>query len=66
MNEDEYEDIYRGLALLAKAITPANASPGHDEFGNHVSSLTEAVMGIVSGLHKIAEAIEHLADTNEK
>jgi len=28
--------------------------------------LTEAIMGITSGLHKIAEAIEHLADTNEK
>jgi hypothetical protein len=66
MNEDEYEAIYNGLALLANAITPANASPGHDEFGNHVASLTEAVMGITSGLHKIAEAIEHLADTNEK
>jgi hypothetical protein len=66
MNEDEYEAIYKGLALLANAITPTGASPSHDEAGNYVASLTEAIMGITSGLHKIAEAIEHLADTNEK
>jgi hypothetical protein len=59
MNEDKYETV---LALLANAITPTGASPSHDEAGNYVASLTEAVMGITS----IAEAIEHLADTNEK
>jgi hypothetical protein len=46
---------------IAKAIT-ADAAPGRDVTGGTVASLTEAVMGITSGLVQIAEAIKSLAD----
>ncbi len=57
-------DVLANLAWsanrIAIAITP-NGTAGNDEAGGHVESLTEAVMGITAGLHKIAEAIESLA-----
>jgi hypothetical protein len=51
----------RSARAVALAITPA-AAPGHDESGGTVISLTEAVMGITAGLHRIAEAVGDLAD----
>jgi hypothetical protein len=45
---------------IAEAITP-QASPGVDATGGTVASLTEAAMGITSGLVQVACAIESLA-----
>jgi hypothetical protein len=57
-------DLLGELALatdrVALAITP-DASPGTDASGGVVMSLTEAVMGITSGLHSVAESISDLA-----
>lgn len=46
---------------IAGAITARDASGGHDATGGHVTSLTEAVMGITSGLTQVADAISDLA-----
>ena len=51
----------RRVSAVAEAIT-APASPGQDEAGNTVMSLTEAVMGITAGLFAISESIQHLAE----
>jgi hypothetical protein len=51
----------RSARAVALAITP-EAAPGHDESGGTVLSLTEAVMGITAGLHRIAESIGDLAE----
>lgn len=45
---------------IADAITP-NIAGNTDATGGHVSSLTEAVMGVAAGLVEIAEAIRLLA-----
>lgn len=59
-------DVIQHLALatgkVADAITPRNAAAGKDANGGHVESLTEAVMGITAGLHRIANAISELAE----
>ena len=52
----------RNLNAVANAITANDAMPGPDEIGGRVSSLTEAVMGVTSGLVRIAQAISDLAD----
>ena len=46
---------------VANAITDCGAAPGHDENGGTVGCLTEAMMGVTSGLIRIAEAISDLA-----
>lgn len=53
----QYDEIYDGLKTIANSIT-ANAIPARDESGGVVGSLTEAVMGVTSGLFAIAHAIE--------
>jgi hypothetical protein len=68
MNTERIEDALYVLAknthTVALAITP-NASLGRDEAGGEVHSLTEAVMGITSGLYEIAIAINNLAQAVE-
>lgn len=59
---DVLHDLSRSANRISQAITPQNASPGQDAAGNHVASLTEAVMGMTDGLVKIANAIESLAN----
>ena len=59
---DTTDDIARALSRLANAIKPSSTSPGHDEAGGTVDSLTEAVMGVTTGLCKIAASISDLAD----
>ncbi len=59
MRPDEL--IMDGLDRVAGAITPQGAMAGRDASGGRVSSLTEAVMGITSGLVRVAEAIEGLS-----
>ena len=62
MFNDDHDDNDLSMAVrrLADAITP-NIAGGTDAAGGHVSSLTEAVMGVTSGLCRIASAIEDLA-----
>lgn len=48
--------------MVANAITPRAAAPGHDEPGGTVESLTEAVMGVTAGLCRIAAALHDLAE----
>jgi hypothetical protein len=59
---DVLHDLSRSANRIAKAIFPQDSSGGNDASDNHVESLTEAVMGVTSGLCRIANAIESLAD----
>lgn len=64
LNPANIVDVAERLAMatlsVAHAIT-ANAQPGRDAFGNHVGSLTEAVLGVTEGLGRIADSISELA-----
>lgn len=51
-----------GLARIANAITPLGVAGVGDACGNHVESLTEAMMGITRSAVQIAEAINNLAE----
>lgn len=53
--------IHEGMRKIANSITPLGTIGGDDAAGGHVGSLTEACMGITSGLCRIAEAINNLA-----
>jgi hypothetical protein len=64
INNDDVDGIIRALSSVALAIT-TNASPGTDETGGFVASLTEAVMGVSAGLIRISESIELLAHAVE-
>jgi hypothetical protein len=61
---DFITELNRGFYRVSTAIT-ADASPGRDATGRTVGSLTESVMGVTSGLVKIADAIERLAEAVE-
>jgi hypothetical protein len=50
----------RAARSISTAIFP-DALPGHDATGHVVCSLTEAVMSMSDGLHRIADSIETLA-----
>lgn len=54
--------IHEGMRKIANSITPIGVGSGRDAAGGNVESLTEACMGITSGLCRIAEAINNLAD----
>ena len=58
---DAIDSLAQATAYISGAIT-ADASPGHDETGGSVTSLTEAVMGITAGLCRVAESISSLAE----
>ena len=57
--ENANNHLADGIYRLAAAITP-NIPGSNDACGSHVASLTEAVMGVTSGLMAIASAIEDL------
>lgn len=61
-SEDSVDEQSAALRMVAHAITPRDAAPGHDATGGNVASLTEAVMGVTAGLCRIADAIEQLAE----
>lgn len=54
-------DLLYRLQRIGDSIT-ANLVGSFDATGGHVESLTEAVMGVTSGLVKIAEAIDGLSE----
>lgn len=58
---DVLHDLAGAARKIGNAITPTVAG-GNDATGGHVESLTEAVMGITSGLVRVAESISDLAD----
>lgn len=60
------EQLANQVRNVANAISPLDASMGHDETGGTVASLTEAVMGVTAGLCKIAEAIGWVAEQFEE
>ena len=55
-------DLARNAKRIADAITDGGVSPGPDGLGGHVGCLTESVMSVATGLSKIADAINDLAD----
>lgn len=57
----DHEVFAPAIKAIAKAIT-ADGAPGQDATDGYVSCLTEAVMGITSGLCEIASAINDLAE----
>lgn len=58
---DVIHDLARAVYCLRSAVTSPVAG-GRDAMDGHVECLTEAVMGITSGLAKIADAIGGLAE----
>ncbi len=62
---DAVEELANSQSKIALAIT-AGCSEGTDATGGKVLSLTEAVMGVTSGLCKIADAISDLAEAIRK
>lgn len=59
---DDPNKLSDALKSISRAILP-NAIVGHDATDGHVSSLTEAIMGITAGLVRIAEAITEHGET---
>jgi len=59
---DVLDSLARQVGGVRKAITPNDCTAGTDATGGHVSSLTEAVMGLTAGMVQIAHAIDGLAD----
>ena len=59
---DVIADLAKATRTVADAIKPTAVAPGEDASGTTVDSLTEAVMGITSGLYAIASSIGDLAD----
>ena len=54
--------IHEGMRKIAHVIKPLDCIGGEDSTGTYVDSLTQAVMGMTSGLCRIADAINNLAD----
>ena len=61
--DEQVDKLSNSLQKVASAILVSGGElvPGKDKSGGYVGSLTEAVMGVTSGLFKIAEAIELVA-----
>lgn len=55
-------EVSAALRAVAHAILPADSAGGRDANGGHVTSLTEAVMGVSAGLGRIADAIGQVAE----
>ena len=51
-----------GVFALRSTVYPTGVLHGTDAAGGHIESLTESVMGVTSGLFRIAEAIDNLAE----
>ena len=66
MNNEDFnildESVTDAIRSVGAAIT-APVAGGPDAAGGHVTSLTEAVMGMTAGLIRIAEAIDDLASS---
>lgn len=57
---DTIQQVASGLYAVRNSIAP-NVAGGTDAAGGHVTSLTEACMGITAGLMAIASALESVA-----
>lgn len=58
---DVISQLAHSTNRIAQAITPSDAAAGRDAADGHVTSLTEAVMGLTAGMIEIAGAIKELA-----
>ena len=61
MKTTEIEKMTGAIRQLADAITPTNAAGSIDASGCHVTSHTEAVMGLTAAMQSIAGSISELA-----
>jgi len=57
LNSEEVRELTYALTRVGVAITP-NVAGSPDVYGNHVTSLTEAVMGRTEGFKDLAAASE--------
>lgn len=57
----EFNDVARAIRDVGEALK-AGSGVATDATGNGVASVTEAILGITSGLMQIATAIEYHAD----
>jgi hypothetical protein len=55
------KDVADALRAVAKSIYPDRTIPCEDATGVHVTSATEALMGITSALVGIADALNSIA-----
>lgn len=55
------QELVEALHDISDAVTPRGAWAAMDSSGGSVHSLTEAVMGMTSGLIRIAESISELS-----
>lgn len=58
---EQIREVIYAFKRIGDAIT-ANVVGSNDESGGHVTSLTEAVMGMTAGLCRIADSISELAE----
>ena len=56
------DELTSAIRSIASAIMPSDSAGGRDETGAYVTSLTEAVMGMTSGLVAIAAALNNVAE----
>lgn len=61
ISSEKIEEFLYAFKRLGNAITP-NVCGSSDKTGGHVESLTEAVMGVTSGLCRIADAIDNFSE----
>lgn len=69
MDSELLEELLTGVISRLKYVgdaISADAAPGHDATGGAVSSLSEAIMGVTSGLCKIADALNNIANAMDK
>ena len=59
---DAISSLSFSARAVARAITPGSSLSSEDAAGVHVSSLTEATMGITAALCRIAASISELAE----
>ncbi len=62
---DVVQELTRIVAGLSQAVLPKNAAPARLN-GGFVGSLTEAVMAVADGAHRIADALEAMHQANER
>lgn len=60
-DKDDLRELANSVRAIGRAITPPDVAAGQDACGEHVDSLTEAVMGVTAGLVKVADALDGIA-----
>lgn len=63
MEKKDLSDVVDAIMSLSDSITPAGAFSASDSSGGEVASVTQALMGITSGLFAVAQSISELSDS---